>query len=74
MAKATLKKVEETGATEAPVQNTPTQARLFLISEEAVNVLFTQFQELPFKTANPLINFLQKNLQEVRPDQVKEGA
>jgi hypothetical protein len=56
-------------------QTTPEQPkpRLFVIAEDKVQILFNEFQELPFKVANPLINFLQKNLQEVRPEQVKEA-
>jgi hypothetical protein len=63
---------------EEPVVNTQPDSkpeRLFILGETAVNTIFQTLQELPYKVASPLIEFLKTNLQEVRPDQVrKEGG
>jgi hypothetical protein len=64
------KKAPEANVTDATV---PAKVdRLFVIKESAVAQLFNSFQEMPYKVANPLIQFLQQNLQEVKPDQVKQ--
>lgn len=58
---------------DSPKPQEKTSERLFLINQGTLQQIFTQIQELPFRVAEPLLRYVQANVQEVRPDQVKEG-
>lgn len=62
---AAAKKPEAVQSAEAPKKS-------YLISEQALTVLVQQIYELPMRVAEPMKNFLQENLKEVAPEQVKE--
>jgi hypothetical protein len=57
---------------ETPPQSTQAPERNFLIKEGPLGQLVQQIHELPFRVANPMLQFLQQNLQEVAPAKVKE--
>jgi hypothetical protein len=47
---------------------------MYALTKNGLNTLVSAIQELPYKTANPIINFLTQNLKEINPpaDQEKE--
>lgn len=71
--KSAPKKTAAPAGEKAPA--TPEQPeRLFVIKGGVLDVVFAHLQEVPAKWANPIMNLLNQNLQEVKPNQVKGKA